>query len=64
MAVGNRHQVSGNALAIFATGDVFVVGWGTTFSSQTIFGLCHNSLNSLNSEKVIWRKLDYVTYIM
>ena len=53
---GNGHQTrgsNGNALIITTTGNVFV----TTFGNQTIFGLCHASLNLLNSMKAIYRKL-------
>ena len=42
-----------NALFITSTGSVSVSRWVNNFCNHTTFGFCHDSLNSLNSGKVI-----------
>ena len=60
---GNRYLPIGsneNKLYISSTGNAFVARCNTTGNHAT-YGFFHDSLNSLNSEKVIWGKLKYVT---
>ena len=57
---GKRHQtrgINGKALCTLATGNILVASWVPYLVIRPIFGLCHDSLNFLNSVKAIEIKL-------